>query len=180
MWDQVHLKKPLLVQLEIIAETDDIPEYYFEIIRMGLNILSKKQYAKIAKQVNITTEEAEKAVDFISKNLYPYPARAHWGNYRLPSEEKEQVYSRPDVIINHLNNDPAQPLMVEIITPIYGSLNINPLYKQAIKQSSDDTKEDLKSDYEKANLLIKCIQQRNNTMQKLMETITKRSARFHR
>ena len=164
-------EEALLIQLEMIAEVERIPDYYFEIIQMGLDTLSKKQYAKIAKQVNITTVEAEKAVDFISKNLYPYPARAHWGSYRLPSEEKSNVYSRPDVIISYVNNNPEQPLMVEIITPVYGNLHINPLYKQAIKQSTDDTKEDLKSDFDKASLLIKCIQQRNNTMQRLMEFI---------
>ena len=165
-------EEALLVQLEILAENEKIPDYYFEIVQMGLNNLSKKQYANIAKQVGIKSKEAEKALNFISSNLYPYPARAHWGSYRMPSEEKGQVYSRPDVIINHINNDPAQPLMVEIITPVYGSLDINPLYRQAIKQSTEDTKEDLKNDYDKANLLIKCIQQRNNTMQKLMEIIT--------
>lgn len=164
-------EEALLVQLEIIAESENIPDYYFEIIRLGLSTLSKKQYTNIAKKIGISTTEAKDALDYISKNLYPYPARAHWGSFRNPSEDKEQVYSRPDVIIGYMNNDPSQPLMVEIITPVYGSLNINPLYKQAIKQSSEDTKEDLKNDYDKASLLIKCIQQRNNTMQRLMETI---------
>lgn len=166
-------EEALLVQLEIIAENEKIPHYYFEIIELGLNALSKKQFSQIAKQLKITSEEAKRAVEYISKNLNPFPARAHWGSFRLPSEEKGQVYTRPDVIISYMNRDPNQPLVVEVITPVYGSLDINPLYRQAIKQSSDDTKEDLKNDYAKANLLIKCIQQRNNTMQRLMEIITR-------
>ena len=166
-------EEALLIQLEIIDESEEVPGYYFDVIRMGFNILSKKQYALIAKKMNITHQEAEKAADFISKNLYPFPARAHWGSYRLPSEEKDQVYTSPDVIISYMNNDQNQPLMVEIKTPVYGTLDINPLYKQAIKQSSEDTKIDLRNDYDKANLLIKCIQQRNNTMQRLMEIITR-------
>ena len=166
-------EEALLIQLEIIGETEDIPEYYFEMIRLGLNVLSKKQYAQMAKKLGISKQEAEKVAEYISKNLYPFPARAHWGNYRLPSEEKEEVYTNPDVIINYMNNNPTQPLVVEIITPVYGTLDINPLYKQAIKQSSEDAKDDLKSDFDKANLLIKCIQQRNNTMQRLMEIITR-------
>ena len=166
-------EEALLVQLEMIGETDDLPEYYDQVIKLGFSVLSKKQYAFIAKMVGINPQEAEEAIDFISKNLYPFPARAHWGSFRSPSEEKEQVYSNPDVIISYLNNDPALPLMVEIITPTFGTLDINPLYKQAIKQSSQETREDLKTDYEKANLLIKCIQQRNNTMQRLLEKITR-------
>lgn len=164
-------EEALLVQLEVLSETKDIPAYYFDIVKMGLSILSKKQYANIAKDLSISSSEAKTALEFISNNLYPYPARAHWGSHRNPSDDKEQVYTRPDVIIGYLNNDPTRSLMVEIITPVYGSLNINPLYKQAIKQSKDETKEDLKSDFDKASLLIKCIQQRNNTMQRLMEII---------
>ncbi len=96
----------------------------------------------------------------------------------MPSEDKGQVYTSPDVIINHMNRDPKLPLMVEIITPSYGTLDINPLYKQAIKQSTDEAKEDLKPDFDKANLLIKCIQQRNNTMQRLMEKIANLQKEF--
>jgi len=164
-------EEALYLQMEVISENQEIPDYYFKVIQTGLTTLSKKQYQQIAKSLQITSAEAEQAIDFISKNLYPFPARAHWGSFRLPSEEKDQVYTSPDVIIGYMNNDPDMPLVVEIITPSYGTLDINPLYKQAIKQSSADTKEDLKTDYEKANLLIKCIQQRNNTMQRLMERI---------
>jgi RNA polymerase sigma-54 factor len=166
-------EEALMVQLEVLKETESIPQYYSDLIQLGFSVLSKKQYPQIAKALGISSREAEKAVEFISKNLYPFPARAHWGSFRMPSEDKGQVYTHPDVIINHVNNDPSLPLVVEIITPTFGTLDINPLYKQAIKQSSEDTKVDLKNDFEKANLLIKCIQQRNNTMQRLMEKIVR-------
>ena len=171
-------EEALLIQLEMVGETRKLPPYYFEVVKSGLGMLSKKQYPQIAKAVGISKSEAEQAVEFISKNLYPFPARAHWGSFRMPSEDKGQVYTSPDVIINHMNHDPNLPLMVEIITPSYGTLDINPLYKQAIKQSTDETKEDLKPDYDKANLLIKCIQQRNNTMQRLMEKIVNLQKEF--
>ncbi|MDK2981854.1 MAG: polymerase sigma-54 factor [Chloroflexota bacterium] len=164
-------EEALLIQLEMVGESRKIPAYYAEVVKNGLNPLSKKQYTQIAKAVGISKAQAEEAAEFISKNLYPFPARAHWGSFRMPSEDKGEVYTSPDVIINHMNHDSNMPLMVEIITPSYGTLDINPLYKDAIKQSSDETKQDLKPDYDKANLLIKCIQQRNNTMQRLMEKI---------
>jgi RNA polymerase sigma-54 factor len=165
-------EEALVVQLEIINETRKLPDYYFNVVKIGLDALSKKQYKQIARNLNISDQEVEEAIGFISKNLNPFPARAHWGNFRLPSEDHDQVYTNPDVIINHLNNDLDQPLMVEIILPIMGTLDVNPLYKQAIKQSEQETKTDLKADYEKANLMIKCLQQRNNTMQRLLEIIT--------
>ena len=171
-------EEALLIQLEMVGETQKVPQYYFDVIKGGLSMLSKKQYPQIAKILGISSSEAEKAVEFISKNLYPFPARAHWGSFRMPSEDKGQVYTSPDVIINYMNHDPKLPLMVEIITPSYGTLDINPLFKQAIKQSSEETKEDLKPDLEKANLLIKCIQQRNNTMQRLMEKVVNLQKEF--
>ena len=82
------------------------------------------------------------------------------------------MYSNPDVIISHLNNDPKQQLLVEVIIPYISFLDINPLYVQAIKEASEETKNELRSDYEKANLFIKCLQQRNNTMQRLLERIS--------
>jgi len=165
-------EEALIVQMEIINDTKKLPDFYLKIVKIGLDALSKKQYHHIAKSLDISSDEAEEAINFISKNLNPFPARAHWGNFRLPSERQNQVYTNPDVIINHMNNDQNQPLLVEIILPVMGTLDVNPLYKQAIKQSDQETKIDLKTDYEKANLLIKCLQQRNNTMQRLLEKIT--------
>ena len=76
------------------------------------------------------------------------------------------------LLFQHLNNDKDQPLLVEVIIPYISFLDINPLYNQAIKESSDETKSELINDYEKANLFIKCLQQRNNTMQRLLEKIS--------
>jgi RNA polymerase sigma-54 factor len=52
-----------------------------------------------------------------------------------------------------------------------GTLRVNPLFKQAIQQASEEKKEDWRADLERASLFVKCIQQRNHTMQRLMQRV---------
>ena len=149
-----------------------MPETYLTIAEKYLYQLLKKQYKEISQELDISIHEVINAADYFSKNLNPYPSRAHWGTFRQPAAEENQVYSNPDVIISHINNDPAQPLLVEVIIPYISFLDINPLFTQAIKEASEETRNELRTDYEKANLFIKCLQQRNNTMQRLLERIS--------
>jgi RNA polymerase sigma-54 factor len=111
------------------------------------------------------------AAKFIGDNLNPFPARSHWGDVRQPVNEGTEVYHQPDIIINYLNDDPSKPLMVEIIMPTSGTLQVNPLFKEAIKQATADVKADLKGDLEKASLFVKCLQQRNHTMERLITKV---------
>ncbi len=165
-------EEALVAQIEILGETQDIPKYINKIISEGLDLLSKKNYEAISRKLAITEISVKKAADFISKNLNPFPARAYWGSVRNPTADIPAVYIKPDVIIQLLNNDPNLPLIVEVILPYRGTLEINALYKQAIKQANAEKKNNLKSDFDKANLFVKCLQQRNNTMRRLLEIIT--------
>jgi len=165
-------EEAIRVQLSDLEENGKVLEAYSIIAERYMHQLLKKQYKEISLESGIPIKEINEAADYFSKNLNPYPTRAHWGTFRQPSTEKNQVYTNPDVIISHLNNDPGQPLLVEVIIPYISFLDINPLYQQAIKEADDESKPELRSDYEKANLFIKCLQQRNNTMQRLLEKIS--------
>jgi RNA polymerase sigma-54 factor len=165
-------EEAIKVQLNELQDNGNVPEFYMQIAEKFLNLLLKKQYGEISQKLEVSIQEVIKAADYFSKNLNPYPTRAHWGTFRQPAAEENRVYSNPDVIITHLNNDKDQPLLVEVIIPYISFLDINPLYSQAIKEANADTKPELINDYEKANLFIKCLQQRNNTMQRLLERIS--------
>ena len=165
-------EEALAIQLEILGENQDIPKHIKIIISEGLGLLSKKNYEAISIKLAIPENSVKKAADFISKNLNPFPARAYWGSVRNPTADNPGVYINPDVIIQLMNNDPNLPLIVEVIQPYPGTLEINALYKQAIQQANTEKKNDLKYDFNKANLFIKCLQQRNNTMQRLLEKVT--------
>lgn len=164
-------KQALLVQLEILSETGTVPEYAFEIIADYLDLLSRRQHPDIAKHLGISVQRVERIASYIGENLNPFPGRSHWGNVRNPSSDATSVYRQPDVIIQFLNNDPKSQVVVEIVMPMGGTLQVSQLYKQAIKESEGDSKEAMREDMDKASLFVKCLQQRNHTMQRLMQRL---------
>lgn len=169
----INPQQALLVQLEVLADSKPIPEYAYEIIKEYMDLMSKRQNAEIAKKLNISVQRVEKIVEFISDNLNPFPARSHWGTVRNPSTADTNVYHRPDVLISYADNDAKSQLIVEIVMPYSGTLQVSPLYKQTIKQTDAELKDAMKGDLEKASLFVKCLQQRNHTMQRLMQELVK-------
>jgi len=158
----------LLIQLKLLREDTKVPHLAEEAIQKGMKDLSKHSYHKLAKELNTSYEHAQEIAEFIRANLNPYPGRAFWGDYRQPSETQTQAYHQPDIILKEVENSPNRRIIVEIISPYRGTLRINPLFRQAQKQAPDEKSEDWAKDIENAGLLIKCLQQRNHTMEQLM------------
>mgnify|MGYP006279982443 CR=1 FL=1 len=166
-------KEALLIQLEMLQRTSDVPDLTREAIEKGMKDLSKHSYRKLAKLLDTSHEHAEQIANFIRSNLNPYPARAYWGDYRQQSEAPPQAYHRPDIIIKIQENSPRKRLIVEIISPYRGTLRVNPLFRKAQKEAPQDKKQAWGKDLEGASLLIKCLQQRNHTMEQLMTVLVK-------
>jgi len=164
-------QEALLAQLEVLGETMTVPDLARQLVLEGMVEMSHHQYSDLAHRFGTSVKEVNRTAQFISDNLNPFPARSHWGDMHQPAHEDIQVYHQPDVIINYLNNDPQKPLVVEVITPMNGTLQVNPLFKQAIQQADEGSKADLKSDLEKASLFVKCLQQRNHTMERLVSRV---------
>lgn len=164
-------QEALLVQLDVLSETQNVPGLAEAIVREGMDQLSRHQYPELARALKTTPAKVQEAVKFISENLNPFPGRAHWGDVRQPSASGGQTYYYPDIIISHLNDSPDNPLVVEIILPIRGTLQINQLFRQATRQATEEAKEGMKSDLDRAALFVKCLQQRNHTMQRLMHRV---------
>lgn len=164
-------QEALLVQLEVLGETQKIPEFAERIIQEGMNELSHHQYSELAHKLGVPVKLVTAAAKFIGENLNPFPARSHWGDVREPVNEGTEVYHQPDIIINYLNDDPTKALIVEIVMPTSGTLQVNPLFKQAVKQADENNKDELKGDLEKATLFVKCLQQRNHTMERLVSRV---------
>lgn len=161
----------LLVQLEVLGESQVVPPLAGQIIREGMNLLSRHQYGELARQLKVNLRLVQAAVRFISENLNPFPGRTHWGDTRSAAPSGQQIYHQPDILITHLRDESNDRLMVEIIMPIYGTLRVNPLFRQAISQAEAETRDAWRSDMDRASLFVKCIQQRNNTMQRLMQRV---------
>jgi len=164
-------QEAMLVQLEVLAETRYVPDLAEEAVRCGMDLLSRHQYTDLARRLKIGTRQAQEIARFISENLNPFPARSHWGDQREAAAPPTQVYHHPDILITHLNDDINGQLVVEIIMPLMGTLRVNPLFRQAIRQASEEKIDEWKNDLDRASLFVKCIQQRNHTMQRLMQRV---------
>jgi len=164
-------EEALLVQIEVLSETRPVPALASVIICQGMGLLSRRQYAELARQLKAPLAKVKEAALFISENLNPYPARSSWGEARQPARDANQVYYNPDMIITIPHNQTDGPLMVEIIMPLYGTLRVNPLYRQAVQESAGEQKDTLRQDLARASLFVKCLQQRNHTIQRLMQRI---------
>ena len=167
----LNTHEALLVQLESLAETGQVPSLAVQMVTECMDLLSHHQYAEIAHKYGVSQKQVAQVAQFISENLNPFPGRSHWGDMRQPGSDTTEVYHRPDILINYLNENPDNPLVVEIIMPLSGTLQVNPLFKQAIQQASSASKEELKGDLEKASLFVKCLQQRNHTMERLLTRV---------
>lgn len=166
-----NIKEALLAQVEFLSESTSVPEFVRRAITDEFDLLSKQQFSELAKKLGTTVQKVKLVSHYISDNLNPYPARANWGTFRQPNDNTPDVFHQPDVLIYYLNNKPGNPLVIEIITPSRGTLRLNPQFKKALKEQPGEHQEEWKNDIDKASLLIKCIQQRNNTMRQLMERL---------
>lgn len=168
----------LLAQVDALKESMPVPEQTHRVISEGMDLLSRRQFHELARQIGITTEKVRLISKFITENLNPFPGRSYWGDIRQPSAPQTQVYYKPDIIVSRLNDREDSQLVVEILFPLWGTLRVNPLYKQAIHQADEEQKDGMKDDLERATLFVKCLQQRNHTMQRLMLQIASRQRDF--
>ncbi len=161
----------MLAQADSLSETIELPAFTREVIEGYLGKVSQHHFADIARELKTSTQQIQLVANFISENLNPFPARAHWGDVRNPNATGSEVFHQPDVMIYYLNENPANPLVVEIILPVRGTLKVNQLFKDTLKTVDEEHAGEWKEDIEKASLLIKCIQQRSNAMKLLLEQL---------
>ena len=171
-------QEALLAQLRVLEKVMFIPPLTDEVVRSRMELLSKRSYGKLAKELNTSTARVQEIAQFIRDNLTPYPARANWGDIRQGAGFSPPIYRHPDVIIRKQKKSSQARLFVEVISPYRGMLRVNPLFRQALKQAPGEKTEAWKNSLEQATLLIKCLQQRANTMEQLMSTIAKSQRQF--
>lgn len=164
-------QEALLTQIAFLAESQPIPPYTLEIVSRHFIALTQHRYAEVAKEMGIPKSTVQKVATFVSKNLNPYPAHADWGEAHNPAQSNPHVYHQPDILIYHFNNNPKYPLVVEIIQPIRGTLRVNQMFKDSLKEVKEDKSEQWRESIDKGTLLIKCIQQRSNALKLLFEKL---------
>jgi len=161
-----NLKECLLLQVAQISweNKDSLRDTVKEIIEKYLADLSSGKKLMIAKALNISVSQVQEAADFIH-NLEPKPGRMFGGqsevNYIIPEVYVQKVDDQ--YIIN--NNNSISP-----------QLQVSPFYQQLLNNKNDLDKESydfINNKIDSAFWLLKNIEQRRLTIQKIMEYILK-------
>ena len=151
------LKECLRIQLYNLGNDD---ENIHKIVDDYLELLSENKYADIAKLLKVTTSKIQKYADII-KNLEPKPSRGFYTGETVK-------YITPDAYINKIDDQ----YFISMNEDVLPKLNINSLYKEIIKDEKDvEAVEYVKEKLNSAMFLIKSIEQRKNTVYRVLEEI---------
>ena len=161
-------REALLAQLDLLREDDPQVILSRQILQSEFEPLARHDYESIAGDLGVTVASVRKAAIFIQEKLNPYPARAFWGSGRTPATADPNVYHSPDIQITRRTEG---PLVVEIFSSMPGWLRVNPHFRKALADADENHSEEWKKHLERAALFVKCLQQRNNTMRRLMEDL---------
>ena len=154
-----HLSECLILQLKRKGIHNEVLE---NIIENYLYEISKGRYQQLGKILNIQPRQVQEYEDMI-KELEPKPSRGFFTG-------EEIGYIIPDVYIRKLDEDYIV-LMNESLLP---RLTVNNTYKNVIEYSDDKaTIEYVKEKINSAMFLIKSIENRKNTLCKVMEEVVK-------
>lgn len=152
-----NLKECLLIQLK-----DERDYKVKQIVEDHLEDIAQNKIAAISKVLGISNSQTQEYIDII-KSLEPKPGRSFRGG-------EDVKYIMPDATIEEIDGE-----FFIFINDITGPrLNINEYYKNLIKTTKDQkTTEYLESKFNSAMWIIKSIEQRRQTMYKVIESILK-------
>ncbi len=159
------VRESILIQLEQRDETDGIT---FKVVRDHFDALINHRWTDIARDLSITPKEVQDAADAIS-HLDPKPGLAY-------SVEPEG-YVIPDLIVEKIDGE----YMVFANDTSLPRLRISQSYREVAKDKSKFTgenKEFIASKLNSANWMIQAIEQRRQTMLKVMHFIVDRQRDF--
>lgn len=171
-------KAALLAQLDLMPQGDSRAALSRRLLLEAFRELAQREFQQIAQMLEVSVSEVRRAMAYIQDNLTPYPARAYWGSGRGPKVGDPNVYHTPDIQITQRSPDPHDQLVVEIFSAFSGLLRVNPEFRAALSDSSEEHNEAWARHLERAALFVKCLQQRNNTMRRLMQILVAQQRDF--
>ncbi len=139
----------------------------FNIVMNYFDDFANHRYEKIKKELNIDDSTLSQVIDEIAK-LDPYPGKGKIG------KESETVI--PDLLVVQ-QDDKWKIIINDSNLP---ELSISNEYLSMLEKSdiSSDTKKYLKEKFDSASWFIQAIQQRHDTLSKVMQSILERQSNF--
>ncbi|MDL2248102.1 RNA polymerase factor sigma-54 [Tyzzerella sp. OttesenSCG-928-J15] len=142
------------------------PTLLFDIIDNYMECLSKNQLLKISKELNVAIDEVKSARDLLLR-FNPRPGNGY-------SSNKHISYVRPELTITQSTNG----FHVVFDDKSLPKLEINSYYVNLIKENNSETTDYLNAQLDKAEWLVSCINQRQNTICRCAEAILRRQLQF--
>lgn len=159
-----NIQECLIIQSIKLNILDNIIE---KIILNHLENIAENKYEAVGKALGISPREAQRYGDLIKK-LEPKPSRGFYTgeevNYIIPDAEIKNIDGEFFIIMN------------EGVLP---KLMINKTYKNVLQNNGDsETNAYVKDKINQAMFLIKSIEQRKNTLYKVLECLVDRQKEF--
>jgi RNA polymerase sigma-54 factor len=160
-----NLRECLLIQLRKKGFEGSLP---WILVSDHFEEIEKNRYSQLIKTLKTTSEEMSEARDII-RNLNPKPGES--------DASGENRYVIPDLIVERIEDN----YIVYLNDKNVPRLQVNRAYKSLLKSpnnSNDDTRAYLNEKFQSAKWLIKTIEQRRQTMLKVMNYIVKHQQDF--
>src|SRR5499427_5327750 len=159
------LRECLLVQLESLQLGDSLAA---RIISDYLNYLESKRYEKMARELGVTVDEIADAAHVIA-SLEPKPSRGFG--------QEEALTVLPDVFVEKIGNE----YVIYLNDDGVPRLRVSSLYRRMVGQegaAEEQARQYLQEKVRAATWLIKSIQQRQQTLYRVTQSIFKFQLEF--
>ncbi|MCH7972910.1 MAG: RNA polymerase factor sigma-54 [Bacteroidetes bacterium] len=168
------LRECLLIQLRNLS----LDPYYSylaeEMLRDNFEDFKNKRYDAVKAKMNLTDETLKATVELI-QSLNPKP-----GEGNIDTEQLNQI--TPDFLIEKIEDN----FIITLNDKSVPSITLNKTYLEMIDENkkakktkqSKETYKFLKEKFESAKWFIACIQQRRDTLMKIMQTIFEKQFQF--
>ncbi|MCZ6703759.1 MAG: RNA polymerase factor sigma-54, partial [Ignavibacteria bacterium] len=172
-----NLQECLLIQLRASTEADEYYKYLaMKMLEEHYDDFTKRRFEALKQKMNLTDESLKKTIELI-QSLNPKP-----GEGNLENIEMNQI--NPDFLLEKVEDN----YIITLNDRSMPSVTINKQYlemfdskkKKGKKKSTRDkeTYKFLREKFESAKWFIACIQQRRDTLIKIMQSILERQYQF--
>jgi len=152
-------QESLLLQLDRLEGEFPIVR---EILAEHYEDLLRNRIPKIAREMGISVEDVKQAIEIIRKNLTPRPAGEFSG--------EELRYISPDVIVRKTEDG----FDVELAGDFCDGIRISPEFKRKLQESVGKAREFYRAKLADANMIIRAIEQRRETLLRISRAIVDR------
>jgi len=164
------IQECLLLQLQSIRSKNGEARLARQIIQDHWDSFSRLSLNTLARNLRTSEEHVREIVEWIGRNLKPFPANVDWGG---PGPRGRAQQLRPDIIVRR-RRPPERGYEIEIPESRKYRLRINSLYQQVSQdirsgrcKTTYGEREHLRAYLAQARLFINCVRQRWQTLERI-------------